>query len=46
MVYHIAEALGVSLDALVPPPANRFPEQLLEEAEALIRTAKELCKTK
>ena len=42
MVYHIAEALGVSLDALVPPPANRSPEQLLEEAEALIRRKRTL----
>ena len=29
MVYHIAEALGVSLDALVPPPANRSREMLV-----------------
>lgn len=46
MVCHIAEALGSSLHSLLPPPQNRSPEQLLEEAEALIRTAKELCKTK
>ena len=46
MVCHIAEALGSSPYLLLPPPQNRSPEQLLEEAEALIRTAKELCKTK
>lgn len=46
MVYRIAEALGVSLDVLVPPPANRSQEQLLNEAKALIDTAMKLCKTK
>lgn len=46
MVCNIAEALGCSPHSLLPPPQNRSPEQLLEEAEGLIRTARELCTTK
>ena len=46
MVCHIAEALGVSPHALLPSPQDRSPEQLLEEAEALIRAARELYATK
>lgn len=46
MAYYIAGALGVPLQTLLPPQEACSPEQLLCEAEALIRAARELCKTK
>jgi transcriptional regulator with XRE-family HTH domain len=45
MACYIAGALGVPLQTLLPQQ-ERSPEQLLCEAEALIHTARELCKTK
>ncbi len=45
MACYIADALGVPLQALLPPK-ERPPEQLLCEAEALIQTVRELYTTK
>ena len=46
MACYIAGALKVPLQTLLPPQQEPSPEQLLCEAEALIHTARELCKTK
>ncbi len=46
MVCHIAEALGSSPHALLPPMKDCSPEQSLETAEALIRSVRERYTTK